>query len=97
MSRYRYLCALFLMLACAGMVVDARNQNRVLLFGGLAGPPPYLSDTWLLAGGAWQRQATPVHPSWRATPAMAGTSQGVLLFGGQQQMGKVLGDLWLWR
>lgn len=82
--------------AMAGMTVDVRTGN-VLLFGGLAGPPPWLSDTWLLTGNAWQRQVTPIHPSWRAGPAMAGTSQGVLLFGGQRAMGETMGDLWIWR
>jgi hypothetical protein len=72
----------------------------VLLFGGL-GSRGELDDTWLLdvSSLAWER-AQVASPSARRLFAMAeapvGSTRGLMLFGGQDASGAVLGETWLW-
>lgn len=75
-------------------------SGKVLLFGGL-GSQGVLDDTWLLdvSSLAWER-AQVASPVARRLFAMAeapvGSMSGLMLFGGQDESGAVLGETWLW-
>jgi len=82
-----------------GLAFDEAS-GQVLLFGG-QGKSGVLGDTWLLDPKTmvWQRLST-TSPTGRKQAALGsapiGSSSGLLLFGGQDAAGEVLGDSWLW-
>lgn len=82
-----------------GLAFDPASE-KVLLFGGV-GTQGALGDTWLLnvASLAWER-AQVASPSARRlfaiSEAPVGSSRGLMLFGGQNNEGAVLGETWLW-
>jgi hypothetical protein len=51
-----------------------------------------LGDTWTWDGTDWTEVTPAVSPSARSWAAMAGTEDGVVLFGGQG----LRGDTWVW-
>jgi hypothetical protein len=73
---------------CAAMAYDPALQ-AVILFGGSAHRPPYLSDTWAYRGGVWVNVSSPAAPSARACAgAVYDASDGyLLLFGGHGSSG----------
>lgn len=78
------------------------KQNRMVLFGGLAGGLP-ASDTWVFDGNNWTQFAD-TGPSARSEHAVAydSTRQRLVLFGGIRSSGSgqsYLGDTWasFWR
>lgn len=82
-----------------GLVYDPAS-GKVLLFGG-QGVSGVLGDSWLFdpLTLSWQRVAT-ASPSARRLAAIGvapvGPGRGVVLFGGQDAAGAVLGETWLW-
>ncbi len=84
--------------ASAALAWDPVSQRGVL-FGGVDAVAAR-SDTWVLEvlpSGApeWRRLATAHAPAARFDHAMVSTPRGVLLFGGMDDQGAVLGDTWL--
>jgi hypothetical protein len=80
---------------------DATRDNTVL-FGGLAADPDLglvISDeTWVWDGNNWDFRVLPNVPPARMGHAMSYHVQKkiVLLFGGTDKNGKLLGDTWTW-
>jgi hypothetical protein len=71
-------------------------RHRVILFGGAKGSLG-LGDTWEWDGVSWTKVAT-TGPSPRIYSAAAydGVSRTVVLFGGDDTFGNLLGDTWAW-
>ncbi len=73
-------------------------SGKVVLFGGETGTPPSLvrvADTWTWDGQEWT-QVNPSHtPSPRSGHSLAGSAE-VLLHGGADAEGRLLGDVWRW-
>jgi hypothetical protein len=83
----------------AGMAYDP-STGTVVLFGGGTSNDTALNDTWTWDGVTWTQQFPPVSPPAReldtqdmAYDAASGT---VVLFGGPNDAGGVLGDTWQW-
>jgi len=83
-----------------GMAYDASTQ-RVLLFGGLDGPPgnykPF-GDTWTWDGLArtWTRNLPASSPSPRRAMMSADAGGTVILFGGDDGVATYYNDTWIW-
>jgi hypothetical protein len=73
------------------------NSQRMILFGGRAGPGDsrYLGDTWSWDGTNWTELKPAVSPSARQTPGMASAADGALLYGGTQR-GPNNTETWIW-
>ena len=65
------------------------------MFGGI-GATTTLDDTWIWDGAAWTQQQTDAGPPARAAATSAANHQEVVLFGGQDPNGVLLGDTWTW-
>ncbi len=82
----------------AAMAYDPVH-GKTVLFGGFGNGGPLLGDTWLWDGTAWT-QATPNAmslPPARGNSAMALDPLGhIVLFGGTDSSGHLLGDTWWW-
>lgn len=82
----------------AGIVLD-EARAEILVFGGIGVPPSgLLCDLWSGQGGDWHQQSSASGPSPRISASVAydRTNQSVLLFGGINGTGQVLGDSWIW-
>ena len=72
--------------------------SRLVLFSGRTNSTVY-GDTWTWDGSNWTQVATTSAPPGRASAAMVGTGQDVLLFGGFAPASSTfttLGDTWNW-
>jgi len=83
----------------ASMAYDAAH-GRVVLFGGCANAQctTRLNDTWTWDGATWTQLAPVSSPSARAQAGLAydATHGTLVLFGGEDANGSVLGDTWIW-
>ena len=66
--------------------------GRLVLFGGSAGGPAPLDDTWTFDGTQWLELFSP-GPSPRENHSMATSGQRVIVFGGRN-LSQDLGDTW---
>lgn len=75
------------------------TRQRAVLFGGTlpisGGPHVEGNDVWEWSDGEWFNRNVVTAPGTRARHALAGTTTGVLLFGGADY-GNPLADTWLW-
>ncbi|KRE83785.1 hypothetical protein ASG89_11745 [Paenibacillus sp. Soil766] len=82
----------------ASMVFDEMAEN-VVMFGGNDNTD-FFDETWIWNGieKTWQEQLDLTSPSKRKGAAMAydPATGKVLLFGGEEKSGALLGDTWLW-
>jgi hypothetical protein len=81
----------------AGMAYDS-THHRVILFGGADATQAY-DDTWAWTGSTWQELSPAAAPSPRSTlgslsddPALG----GLVLYGGFDFSGIILGETWEW-
>lgn len=80
------------------MTWDPTRQRAVLFGGGTSidsGPRIEGNDTWEWSDGDWFTANVVTRPNARARHSLAGTTNGVLLFGGAEY-GNPLADTWLW-
>lgn len=82
------------------MAFDA-NRNVVVAFGGVESIFSLGNETWEWNGSTWTRRTPANRPSARQRHALAfdATSNRIVLFGGQSNLGanaSVLGDTWTW-
>jgi len=78
-----------------------RKKSKGLLFGGFSranSPSTVLGDTWSWNGVTWKLETPVTSPSARAnhTVTYDAAAENIVLFGGQDEAGAPLGDLWLW-
>jgi Galactose oxidase, central domain len=82
-----------------GFVYDSK-RDRLVVFGGSAGPGRALGETWEYDGAAWTRVAGPAPPARQAHAMVYDARRGrTVLFGGmgvgpQGQAPPALGDTW---
>ena len=78
------------------MAYDA-DVGHVVLFGGSAGPPSALNDTWDWDGSTWSQRQTPAEPPGRWAAAMDFDPEinGLVLFGGELAGDPFANDTWL--
>jgi len=74
------------------------TTDRVVLFGGkivLGLNTRFLNDVWVWDGANWTRETSDPTPPARSDHILVTTSNGVLLFGGENE-DDILADTWLW-
>ncbi len=85
---------------CGHAMVYNKSRKRIVLFGGIAGVPPALNDTWEWDGNNWAKCNPTTIPSQRAGHAMAydNARQRIVLFGGGSgpPSNQFLNDTWEW-
>lgn len=83
----------------AHRMADCPMNGGVLMFGGMLSATGVSTDeTWTWDGADWHAQSPTTSPPPRNNHAMVfleGCNR-ILLFGGDDGMGSVLGDTWLW-
>ena len=75
------------------------NTRKVVLFGGTAGPPSALNDTWNWNGTSWTQQQTSTDPParWAAAMTFDPYLKGLILFGGELSGDPFANDTWLFK
>ena len=75
-------------------------ENNALLVGGRTSPDRALGDCWLRHVGAWKRVQdlpTPLYRHCASSVELSDGEQGVLIYGGKSNSGRLAGDWILWR
>jgi hypothetical protein len=77
------------------MAADPVNGHVVLFSGGSA---TMLDDTWTWDGSTWTQQHPATSPPGRVYAVMAAdpAAADLVLFGGQNNTGNIVGDTWTW-
>jgi galactose oxidase-like protein len=91
--------------ASAAMAYDAARQKTVLFGGTVAVADPRaripfsaIADTWSWDGLTWTHLSPPLSPPARSGASLAyhPPTQTLVLFGGADVRGRLLGDTWFW-